>query len=138
MGNYFGRKKEDGNDPTQDAFYGVEVKKSRSSAHTIQTVYRPHIFIDFYKSELFKVSSYYCKNNMGLDLTIFANSFGQYYILIVTLETALYRDSIRHVTVTTIQFLWSLVFRVSGKMCVSNIIYGLLSRRLGWCKNMSD
>ena len=59
MGNYFGRKKEDGNDPTQDAFYGVEVKKSRSSAHTIQTVYRPHIFIDFYKSELFKVSFYY-------------------------------------------------------------------------------
>lgn len=56
MGNYFGRKKEEGNDPTQDAFYGVEVKKSKTSTHTIQTVYRPHIFIDFYKSELFKVS----------------------------------------------------------------------------------
>ena len=55
MGNYFGRKKEEGNDPTQDAFYGVEVKKSKTSTHTIQTVYRPHIFIDFYKSELFKV-----------------------------------------------------------------------------------
>ena len=62
MGNYFGRKKEEGNDPTQDAFYGVEVKKSKTSTHTIQTVYRPHIFIDFYKSELFKVRFSVLKN----------------------------------------------------------------------------
>jgi len=54
MGNYFGgKKKEDGNDPTQDAFYGVEIKK-RAKEQIAQTVYRPHIYIDFYKSQLFK------------------------------------------------------------------------------------
>lgn len=54
MGNYFGRKKDtDPTDPTQDAFYGVEVKRAKAEK-IFQTVYRPHIFIDFYKSQLFK------------------------------------------------------------------------------------
>lgn len=56
MGNYFGRKKDtDPTDPTQDAFYGVEVKRAKAEK-IFQTVYRPHIYIDFYKSQLFKVS----------------------------------------------------------------------------------
>ena len=71
MGNYFGRKKEaDPSDPTQDAFYGVEVKKAKRMP-VFQTVYRPHIFIDFYKSKLFKVNAAKLCNSVTFDIKFF-------------------------------------------------------------------
>ena len=57
MGNYLGKKKTNPNlidESEQHYDYSVphEVKK-----HKKPTIYRPQIFIDYYKSKLFKVST---------------------------------------------------------------------------------
>ena len=58
MGNYLGKKKTNPNliDESEqhnyDNYGSAHVKK-----HKKPTIYRPQIFIDYYKSKLFKVSS---------------------------------------------------------------------------------
>ena len=51
MGNYFGRGGKKETDTREEC--GSETESRREKV--FQTVYRPHIFIDFFKSQLYKV-----------------------------------------------------------------------------------
>ena len=58
MGNYFGKKKENPNliDESQGG-QGRDENETNFRKRTLEkpTVYRPQIFIDYYKSKLYKV-----------------------------------------------------------------------------------
>ena len=58
MGNYFGKKKENPNLIDESQGQGRDENETNFRKRTLEkpTVYRPQIFIDYYKSKLYKVN----------------------------------------------------------------------------------